>query len=104
LKKLTKKEIKAFIRTYLDIMEIVCEEYNVVGEWRGEPDDLEDTWRVQELKPELALINHLFIGVPFNGSLDFIKLGKESKGAVLELIRVDPKLLYSKRYRKKRKK
>lgn len=99
MKRLSKKKIKKFARWYLDIMEIMCEVYNIRGEWVSA--DKEEEWLVQELKPELALINHLFIDPPCDGKLSMIKLGKESKGALIELIRVDPKLFYSKKYRKK---
>jgi hypothetical protein len=96
MKLLPKKDVKKFARLYLDILEIMCEVYNLRGEWVANED-----WAVEELKPELALINHLFIDPPFSDTLDAVRLGKESKGALLELIRVNPKFLYSKKYRKK---
>ena len=96
MKRLSKKKIKKFFKWYNIIIEIMCEAYNLRGVKVGE-----DDWVVGELQPELAIINHLFIAPPYNNEIDIIKLGKESKSALMELIRVDSKFLYSKKYRKK---
>ena len=96
----TKKELKRFIKLYRLLVDFMCEEYNVQAGRDGWVGD--DGWYVEELKPELAAINHLFIDVPEGDKTDLFKygvtkLGKESKGALMQLIRIKNKDLCKKR-------
>ena len=58
-------------------------------------------WQVGDLVPELAVINNIFIAIPNDEQLDVIQLGKESKSAIMEMVRANPKILWSKKHRKK---
>jgi hypothetical protein len=91
VKKLSKKKLKRFRRTYQQLLEVMCEEYNR-GDLRVSKDDggdpIKAPWLVGELKPELAWMNHLYIAPPDENTIDVLCLRKENNGRMYELVRM----------------
>ncbi len=96
LKPLTKKEIKAFVKTYNDILEIMCDLYNHQDKKVGKNEEAE--WKVGYLDPKLVAMNNLHISVPIDGTFDVIRIVKENNNTMkYDLLRVKVEDLISKK-------